>query len=232
MRKLLFISALVLVVGCKDEAKDGSSNSSSTAVIADKSKESGCSIVNVEGGAQITCGDTSSFIANGQQGAQGPSGGSNALSAKLVIGGIAPYGEEQVVGDHVVSIVKDDSGKDLITVWVSSVDAIAQYENGMISPILDAVFFDSNDCSGQAMAPTGKGTSLVGVMGDRLIYSDVYYKLGHEVVSCYARSKRDKYGVCTEITGPMNNFFALKADKVSPPGLTTVLSPGYRIKVR
>lgn len=229
--KCLSLATLIFIVGCKDEAKDGSSSSSSISVVADKSKESGCSVANVDGGAQIICGDTSAFISNGQQGVQGPSGGANGPSAKLVIGGVVPYGDEQVVGDHVISVAKDTSGKDLITVWVSAVDAVAQYENGMISPILDAVYFDSADCSGQAMAPTGKGSSLVGVMGDRLIYVDSYYKLGHEIVSCYARSKRDKDGSCAEITGPMNNFYALKAGKVNP-GITTVLPPGYRIKVR
>jgi len=229
MRKVIFLSVLVLVVGCKNDAKNESSSSSVTPIVADKSKESGCSVANVDGGVQVTCGDTSAFVPNGQQ---GPPGGLSGSSAKLVIGGDGSnYGPEQVVGDHVISIVKDSSGKDLITVWLSSIDSIAQYENGMISPILDAVYFDSNDCSGQVMAPTGKGSSLIGVMGDRLIFVDAYYKLGHEIVSCYPRSKRDKDGVCSEITGPMSNFYALKAVKVNP-GITTVLPPGYRIKVR
>lgn len=216
---LSFLMASMMILGgCKQESNSGESSSASTIEnSADKSNK-GCTVANVDGGAQITCGDTSAFVANG----------ANMGPAKKPIlyhdeGGSVGF---KAVGDYVISVTKDAAENQLITVWVESVDAVAQYENGFISPIVNAVYFNSNDCSGDARY---RITWPAPFMVDRLIFGDQYYKLTDEIITGAPQSKRMQDGSCVSAAGE-SSFYALKAVPVSP-GITTVLRH-YKIKVQ
>lgn len=190
----------------------------------------GCSVAGVENGAKITCGDTSTIVNDGRPAPALPP----PPKVPVLIDGRSsnPDGPEVQVGTQLISITKNAS-TELITVWIEKVDAVLQYENGIVSPRNTAVYFNSSDCSGDGVYQTNPDPhSFSFGMGDRIVYWDRYYRLNGVAMHCYPRSKRERDGSCTTITGPMtgdfNGFVATPAD----PGVTTVLSSGYRVKMK
>ena len=226
--------ALFAVVGCKREADQSQSSGSSESpsvispAIAQSPTNSSCSVASVGGGAEITCGDSVAIVQHG----------TSAVANKvprLIDGDQSgdPSRPEILVGDHVISVTKDGSLNELITIWVENADAILQYQNGVVIPRDRAVYFNSNDCSGQGMYQTNPNiTSYSQGMGDRIIYWDNYYRIGSKRVHCYPRSKREQDGTCTAIASSTgNDFLGFEANRVNP-GVTTVLTAGYKIKMR
>lgn len=222
--KQLFYTALVLTsfltLGCKNDAggTSGSATSSSEAP-SDKTQSSGCTVAAVSGGAEITCGNTSAFIAHGTL--------SNLTKPILYDGGTNTNDQ---IGDYLISMTKSATGKELITVWLSSIDATAQYEGGFIHPMVDYTYYATPDCSGDAhyRLPSQPSQQL-GIKGDHLIFADRYYKVGHVRVGVFPQSQKNSSGVCEAYSGL--NFTAFKATPVDAR-ITTVLQPGYRVKVQ
>lgn len=233
-KNCLMILVLLIAAGCKQEGADGEVISAKSAELPasisntdNKQSGGGCSVATVSGGAQITCGETTAFVANG----------SNSAPQKIPVlydGNVGnnPGGQYRQIGDYLISITKSQS-TELITVWFEKEQAVLQYENGIVSPHNTAVFYNSNDCSGDGIYQTNPDVhSFAFGMGNRIIFWDRYYRLNNDkVVHCYPRSKREIDGTCTELATVQQDFNGFIA-KPADVGVTTVLSSGYTVKLK
>ncbi|MEK2644884.1 hypothetical protein [Bdellovibrio sp. BCCA] len=221
----LLTVALATGIGCKQEGGEtsGANELPSTVAPVSKSQESGCSVANVEGGAQITCGETQVFV---------PAGASAPPKIPRLINGNPgnnPSVQNMPIGDYLISVTKNNNAE-LITVWIEKEKAILQYENGMIYPRDTALYYNSRDCTGDGIYQTNPNVhSFAFGMADRIVYWDRYYRLSGIVEHCYPRSKKEKDGSCTEITGPVSGDFNGFIAKPAEPGVTPVLTSGYRV---
>jgi hypothetical protein len=227
----LLAMALTTGVGCKKENSTGSSEGGTTDLssanpTAEKNADPGCSIQNVDGGSKITCGQSEAFI---------PGAGNSAPKVpKLFDGDMQGYPPRPgaQVGDYLISVTKTSSNQELITIWIEKEKAIMQYENGMVIPRDKAIYFDSSDCSGDGVyQPNPDIHSYDFGMGNRIIYWDQYYKAGDVPTHCYPRSKKEKDGSCTTLTGPVSGDFNGYVAKPANPRVTVKLFGGYKIRV-
>lgn len=230
---MILIAPLMLAVsiGCKQEAATTESASTelpSAQLPVVKSQDSGCKVESVDGGAQITCGETSAFLP----------ATANPVKAKVpvLINGPTngnPENQNVQVGDYLISVTKSSNNTELITIWYEHDQAIAQYENGMIIPRDRAIYYDSRDCSGPGVYQTNPDiNSFRFGMGNRFIYWDRFYRLGDTPTHCYPRSKKEKDGTCTEITGPMTGDFNGYVAEPTATSVHVMLSSGYKVRMK
>lgn len=234
---ILALSA-AFAVGCKQDGAGSSVTPSGTSELpstnsSEKEKNNSCTIATVTGGAEITCGETKAFIANGN----------NATAPKFPVlidgssnGMVNPSTPEVQVGDYLLSVAKDGASE-LITIWIEKEKAILQYKDRAVYPKDGAVFYESLDCSGEGLyqMSTVNGTywwdNVREVAYDRIVYWDRYYRVNNKGGWIYPKSKKESNGSCTT---NVNTASIVQGLYVTPadPGVTTVLLPGHRIKMK
>lgn len=254
-KEFLILGSLIVGItttGCKSEkSEQGSTDQNSTSPDSQKTSIGNCTVANVDGGVQFTCGETTAFLAHGAKGDAGATGPQGTPGAQGAIGpqgpmggfagnGLAPRlfdGDGQIIGDYVLGMsIGNEAAPTFVSVWDSANDATATYEaTGIISPRMPSLYYFASDCTGtpHLQGQYATATDPTPLPADRIFYfRGNAYKVTNQLSYFDYRSYLGSDGSCRLNTSA---YFSSRMMKKVVPVTTTLpakLKEGFSVKMR